>query len=903
MPDWDEYLRVRLAGLGLTPTREAEILEELSQHLDQRYEELRPSAASDGEAQRLVLEELREPDALSVHLRTLRQARDGVCAHATSATRTRSTSGLSDWPADIARAVRVHRRNLPTAAAVIVTLALGIGAGTSIFSVVHALFLRPLPYGEADRLVMVWEDASARGGGQEDVSGATFLDWRDQNTAFEEMAAVRNITRTFTDLPEPLSPLVHAVTANYLRVVGVEPYLGRTFGPDEDTGPGARVVMLSHGTWQTVFGADPGVIGRTVALDGVPHEIIGVVPPSFYSANYFAAQPSAWIPLPIETFREERGIRRFLVFARMKDGITEEQAQADISRVARELAARFPTTNEKWGARVVPIREQLVGQVERPLGMIVLATAALMLIAALNVVCLLLASGTARLKEMAARRALGAPVRHIVRQLLIEAGILAVVGTGLGVLVSAPTTRYIISLVPQQNLAPIPFLNQVQTNVPVTAFAVGCGVIIAICCALASARQALRADMVSEMVRNSGRSTTEGRIEQRLRQGLVIAQVALSVMLLLAAGLMARSLLNLTTFALGFEPTNTMTIRASVRGARYASPEAPVRFFNEVATRIDALPGVASASLVSMVPPVSMFYSTVFSVDDADANLEAGSAAYIRVGAGYFDTIRIPVIAGRAATEFDTAQSPPVAMISRELARRYFGSKEPLGRTIVVDEGGRKARRLVIGVAGDVRSASPDPRPQPVIYVPHAQAPLLDMAFVVRLEEGRPLPVADIRRIVLSIDRTVPVMYPQTMEQVVTEADGMARFVTTSLGLFTVVGLALVAAGIYGVLAFVVAMRQREIGVRLALGARFAQIARLVLGFTARVVAVGTIAGIVGFAALGRFFESLLFGVTRTDPATVAGVLCVLGTVTLLVCVSPLMRALRVSPLVVMKSE
>jgi len=879
MPDWTVHLRVRLAGLRLTPTREAEIVEEWSQHLDERYDELRAGGAGDEQALTITLAELREPGTVGGHGRTVRRARLPVTAQAAGGA-AGSSIGLPALPAEIARAVRVHRRNLPTAAAVLVTLAVGIGAGTSIFSVVHALFLRPLPYGDADRLVMVWEDASARGAGLEDVAGANFLDWRVQNTAFDEMAAARNITRTFTDLPEPLSPLAHAVTANYFRVMGVQPVLGRTFAPGEDAAPGAPVAMLAYSTWQSLFGADPGAIGRTVALDGVPHEIIGVVPPSFYSANYFAAQPAVWVPLPIDTFREERGIRRFLVFARLKGGVTDEQAQADISRVARELAARFPNTNDRWSARVVPIRDQLVGRVERPLAMIVLAAGALMCIAAFNVVCLLLASGTARLKGMAARRALGAPGRQIVRQLLVEAGILAVVGAGLGLLLSAPTTRYIIALVPQQSLAPIPFLDQVGTNPAVAAFAVGCALIIAIGCGLATARQALCADVVSELVRNAGRSTSEGRIEQRLRQGLVVAQVALSVMLLLAAGLMARSLRNLLTTPLGFEPANTMTIRASVRGPNYANPDAPVRFFNEVVDRIAALPGVASASLASMVPPVSMFSSTVFSVGDVDARIEAGSAAFIRVGAGYFDTLGIPVIAGRAATAFDTAGSQPVTIIGRELARRYFADGDPIGRTMTVEEAGRKTRRLVIGVAGDVRSASPDPRPQPVIHVPHAQAPLLDMALVVRLEDGRPLPVTDIRRIVASIDRTAPLFDAQTLERAVTEADGMARFVTLLLGVFTVVGLALVAAGLYGALAFVVAMRQREIGVRLALGARFAQIARIVLGFAASVVAVGAVAGILGFFVLGGLFESLLFGVTRSDPATLAGVVGILATVT-----------------------
>jgi predicted permease len=810
------------------------------------------------------------------------------------------TSAIADWIQELSQAIRLHRRHAGAAAAVVVTLSLGIGASTSLFSVIEALFLRPLPYGNADRLVLVWEDASARGGNNTtNVSGANFLDWREGNTVFERMAAVRNTTRTLTSLRQPQSPLVHAVTANYFDAMGARALLGRTFARGEDAGQGAPVAMLSYSIWQSQFGGDPNIVGKTVDLDRVPHEIIGVMPSSFYSVNVFPTQPSVWIPLPIETFRQERGIRRFLIFAQLKDGVSLEQARSSMSALAASLAERYPATNERWSATVVPIREQLVGRVRGPLSLVGAGVVSLMLIGAFNVVCLVLASGAGRLKEMASRVALGAAPRRIVRQLLVETGLLAVAGAVLGFVASAYVTRYIVGLIPRGQ---IPFLDAATHDYGVAAFAGGSGIAIAVLCALITARQALRADVVA-VVRQAGRLVTEGRVERRLRQGLVIAQVSLSVMLLLAAGLMAQSLRNLMTYPLGFDPANTITVNSALRGPQWSTAEARTRFFTEVLRRLEELPGVVSASAVNVVPPVSNIQTVVFSTDDRAAGAQEGAAALSIVQPKYFETMGIALMRGRTTTELDTAQSPRVMLISRELARRFFGETNPVGRTLVLDQISGKTRREIIGVVDDVRSVSPDPRARPVIYIPHSQAPDPDMAFVVRLAPGRSAPIAELRRIVLSIDPMLPVFDAQSMESIVANADRTARFVASLLSVFTLVGLVVVAAGLYGVLAFVVASREHEIGLRIALGARVSSIARIVLGFAMRLVGLGTLLGILAFAGVGSLLESLLFGVTRTDSATLIGVIAVVLTVALAVCVSPLKRALRVSPMDVIKTN
>jgi predicted permease len=782
-----------------------------------------------------------------------------------------------------------------------VTLALGIGAATSVYSVVEALFLRPLPYGNADRVVMVWEDASARGGNaRSNVSGANFLDWRAENTSFEEMAAVRNTTRTLTSLAERRSPLVHAVTSNYFTLLGNRPLLGRTFAPGEDAGQGAPVTILSYATWQTAYGGDPQIVGKTVDLDDVPHEIIGVMPPSFHSVHVFPAQPAVWIPLPIETFRQERGIRRFIIFGRIKDGFSATEAQSRMSELAGALARRYPATNEKWGALLMPMREQLVGNVRAPMRLISAAVLSLLLIAGFNVICLLLALGSERVREMASRLALGASPSRIVRQLLFETGVLALAGMALGFFVSAAMTTSLVAMIPASR--GIPFLDQVTHDGSVAAFAALCGCVITILCALLTARQSLRAT-ASEVIRQAGRYPSEGRMERRLREGLIVGQVALSVMMLLAAGIMGQSLRNLTTFTVGFEPRNLLTVGTALRGPGYTQPEARTRFLRDVVTEMERLPAVVSASAASLIPPVSNDDSRVFSVGDGGARLEEGSAALIVVQPGYFQTMGIRVIGGRTNTDVDTSRSEPVLMISRELARRYFHDENPIGRTLLLDQGTAKVRREVIGIVDDVRSASPDPRPRPVIYVPHSQAATPDMAFVVRVGEGQPMPLQEVRRILLSADPLMPVIDPRPMESIVAEADWLARFVATLLALFTFVGLSLVAAGMYGVLAFVVSTRQREIGLRIALGARFSQIAGIVIGFAARVVGVGTMTGLFGFIATGTLLESLLFGVSRGDSGTYIGVFTVVVGITFIVCLPSLRRAARVNPMIVMKSE
>lgn len=856
--------------------------EEWAQHLDDRYAELRAGGAGHDEARRLALAELGEPQPIPAPPRS-------------------PLALLAGLRSEVVRALRQHRHTLPTAAAVILTLTLGIGAGTSVFSVVNALFLEPLPYPNAERVRVIWEDGTARGDDPvSDVSGANFLDWRERNRTFSALAAVRNITRTFTELPPPNSPLFHAVTANFFDVLGNRPLLGRTFRPGEDAGQGASVVILSYGAWQSRFAGDPAIVGRRVTLDGAAHEIIGVMPRGFLVMNSFATQPDAWIPLPIETFRQERGIRRFLIAGHLREGVTTQQAQADLSRVAADLAAEFPETNERWGVAVMTVREQLVGRAEWPLRLIVVGAGALLLIAVCNVISLLLAAGTARVREMAARTALGAPAWQIVRQLLVEAGLLAAAGAALGMLISGPITRYMVSLIPPAtNIA---FLDTIRPGLRVTLFAGGCALLAAVLCALVTARQALRIGVVAELSRRSNRSVTEGRGERRMRDGLVIAQVALSVMLLLAAGLMVQTLRNLAAFR-GFDAANLMMVNASVRGPTYQSADARAGFFREAATRIAALPGVVSASVTSSVPPTSSFQTARFSIDDRAAAGETLAAPLVMVHPGYTETMRIPLVAGRTVAAFDTPQSEPVVVISRELARRHFDGVDPVGRTLLVDTGIRKARRVIVGVVDDVRSQPPDPRPQPVIYLPHTQAPTPDMAFVIRLEDGRAMPLAQIRRVLRAIDPTVPSFNAALMDDVLGSADWLARFVAGLLSLFTFVGLALVAAGVYGGLAFVVAMRRREFGLHLALGAPPPRIARLVVGGAARVVAAGAVAGIIGFLVLGRAIDAMLFGVTRTDAATVAGVLGVVTVVTAVVAVSPLRQALRVDPLIVMKTE
>jgi len=631
-------------------------------------------------------------------------------------------------------------------------------------------------------------------------------------------------------------------------------------------------------------------------LDDRLFEVIGVMPKTFYSVNVFPTQPELWVPLSLDAFREERAIRRFLAFAQLRDGVSHTQAATAMTSVAAALEREYPQANESWGVTVVPLRQQLLGDVRQPLTLIGVAVGALFLIACFNYLSLLLASGAGRRKEMAARLALGASPRRLFRLLFVEASLLGLAGAGLGLLVAYVGIPWVTALIPTS--AGVPFLDEVAVNRWVWGGALVASVMVALLTAVVTTHQGVSIG-IAEATRHAATVAPADRLGRRAREGLLLVQVALSVALLLTGGLAVDTLRRLTSFPLGFDPASTVVVTSSLRGAAYQTPEARTRFFREVARRLSELPGVATVGAATAIPPGSALGAVPFT--PPGAALDA-SGTLVGVEPNYFAALRMELVRGRAITIDDTAQSDPVVVISESLARQHFGNEDPVGRALFVRQRTPVQRRIV-GVVGDVRSVGPDPSPLPTLYIPHTQFALADLTFVVRPEAGRALSPGLVRRTVASVDRMMPAYDLRTMDAVVAETDWQPRVVAVLLALFTGIGLVLVGAGLYGLLSFAVAERRREIALRLALGGSAWRVAGLIAGSVVRLVAGGALFGVVAFLVLRSIIESLLFGARSGEWGLIAAAFFVICATTLLACAVPLLGALRVSPASALKTE
>ena len=728
---------------------------------------------------------------------------------------------------DVKTALRACMRRPALSVIIVLTLATGMGVVTAVFSVVNAVLLRPLAYRNPDRLMVLWEDGSRRGGSAKtNVASSNFLDWRDQVRTFDALAIVRNVTLTLTSLREPYSPLVHRVSANYFDVLGTPPLMGRTFVKGEDIGQPAPVVVLSYGLWQSHFGGDPNVVGRSLLLDDVAHTIVGVMRREFYSVNFFPSQPELWVPLSLDQIGLERNIRRFLVVGRLKDRVTPSEARADLNTIAAGLATKYPETNTDWGINAMPIREQVVGDFRRPVVLLLLAAGLVLMIAAFNVANLLLAQGADRARDIAIRLTLGGPAIRIFRQLLIESLVLAIAGGILALVLAALVAQPLVSLVPKG--AGVPFLDSVSIDGRVAAFALALGTLTGLLFGLAPSRQAFTADL-QRTLRQNGRSAAGGVLDHRLRQALVIAEIALSVALVMGASLLVRTFDNLRKFEPGFKAQNVVSMTTALRGANYQQPSQRAEFFRSLTADAAQLPGVTAVSAVSSLPPIDNFASIRFTrAGEASAPGNEPYAVAVKVSPAYFTTMGIPVIEGRANDDRDRATAPPVVLVSQALARRWFPGENPVGRLLRID--GQNAPRQIVGVVGDVMSAGVDPTPQPVVYIPYEQGITPEMTLVIRAAGDIGGVTRAARRLVLAKDRTLPVFDVRTLEAVLNESRWVSRFTMTLLGIFAALSLSLVAAGTYAVLSFIVSQRRQEIGLRIALGATHGSVLRMVLG-------------------------------------------------------------------------
>jgi putative ABC transport system permease protein len=787
----------------------------------------------------------------------------------------------------------------------VLALALGIGANSAIFSVVNAVLLRPLPYDEPERLVMVWERRPRQNRDAGPVSPADFLDWQAQSQSFASMAAYWPTEFNLTGVGEPEQISSQLVTPAFFEVLKVKAALGRTLLPEADQPGGQHVVVLSHGLWQRRFGADPGVVGRALTLNDESFTVVGVMPQGFQYPDKSTEMwtiPKQVLPETSLTGKPDPTLARSLhylsVIARLREGVSVGQSQAEMEAIASRLEQQYPTENTGHTARVVSLHEQLVGDVRPALLVLLGAVGFVLLIACANVANLLLARAAARHKEMSIRTALGAGRLRLIRQMLTESGLLSCLGGACGLLLALWGVDLLVWLSPEN----LPRLGEIGLDARVVGFTFAVSVLTGLVFGLAPALQASRLDLVSSL-KEGGRSSQEGFGRHRMRSLLIVLEVALALVLLVGAGLMLRSFQRIQQVDPGFNPNNVLALEISLPRSKYPRKEQIRNFYNQVTERVSTLPGVESVAATWMLPLSGQDAGRGFDIEGySPAPNERVNAAFSAVTPRYFRTMEIPVRAGREFTEQDGPTGQSVVIVNETLAQRYFPGGDALGKRIKL-RGDDNPWLTIVGVASDVKHTELTAQPRMQMYLSSLQTPFPFMNVVVRTTVDPASLTAAVRQEVWAIDPAQPVASAETMQQLISNSVARARFNTLLLGVFSVVALLLAAIGLYGVMAYSVTQRTHEIGIRMALGAQGRDVLRLVLRQGMTLAFLGVLTGLAAAFALTRVMASLLYGVTATDPLTFAAVALVLSLVALLATIIPARRATKVDPMVALRYE
>jgi len=893
MTDWKHEIRRRLAELKLEPTREAEIVEELAQHLDDRHKELLAGGSTPEECYLSVLAELSESELLARELRPVerRVSREPVVLG------TRRKNMIGDLWQDLRYGARSMRRNPGFTAIAVITLALGIGANTAIFSVVNGVLLRPLPYPQPERLVMVHGISLQAAQEKTPLCEADFLDWKSQNHVFESIAAFSSNRFNYTGGESPEQIEGAWVTSDFFSTIGVQPAMGRAFLPGEDLPNTPQTVVISDGFWRRYLGSSPNVIDQQITLNSRAFTIIGVMPPGFLFPE---KNTELWAAEKLTATR--RGPYYMWGLGRLSPGATLAQAQSETDTIARRVQDQINSANRDWTWTSISLTERIVGKIRPALLVLSAAVFFVLLIACANIANLLLARATAREKEMALRIALGASRARLLRQLLTESLLLAVVGATVGLPLAFWGVRLLVALSPSD----FPRLQEINIDGRVLGImllvALVCGLIFGLVPALQSSRLNL-----NESLKEGGRGGGDGSSRRRLRSALVVTEIAFSLVLLVGAGLMVKSFIRLQSVSPGFKPDHILTMHLTLPRAKYDSDEKVNNYYRQLIERVTAVRGVEAAGLSISLPPDHLEVSDSFSIEGKPWPSGASEpiVPIVLASPEYFTALGVPLLQGRGFSATDEHGSPLVVIINQTLAERYFPDESPIGKRLKVGGADRPRNPWmeIVGVAGDLKYSGLDAKPEPTYYTPLAQDAWRAAYLVVRA----PMNPADlapvIREQIWALDKDMPIANVATMDRLLAESVAQPRFRTLLLGIFAALALVLASVGIYGVISYSVTKRTHEIGIRMALGARTRDVSKLVILEGMALALIGVAIGLGASFALTRVMESLLFEVSTTDQSTFAGVSALLIAVSVLACWIPARRASRVDPMAALRCE
>ncbi len=895
MRKWKDEIRRRLQESKLEPAREAEIVEELSQHLEDRYEELRARGASDEDAYGATLEELSGHELLAREL----ARSDPRLKNNRVVLGSRSTNMLADLWQDLRYAVRILIKNPGFTVVSVLTLALGVGANTAIFSVVHAVMLSPLPYADPDRLVVLAEHN--RGGERMGPAYPNYLDWRERANSFEEMAAYQTTSFNLTGVDRAVRLQGRRVNWNFFQILGVSPQVGRAFTEQDDSPTAEPTALLSNGVWKEQFGGDADIIGRTIKVDGKQHTVIGVLPPDF---EYFR-RDDLYVPIGLALTTPGQGMLdrgnhyNMYILARLKPGVPVEQANTEIVQLAAQLEQEYPNTNSGNTASASGLADVFVEDIRPALIVLLAAVGFVLLIACVNVANLMLVRSAERQKEIAVRLALGAGRGRIIRQLLSESLVIALAGGAAGLLIGLWATQGLVALAPPN----IPRMATVGLNVSVLGFTLVVSVLTGLLFGLLPALQT-SATNLQAILKEGGRSMA-GVMRERTRKVLLVAEVGLALVLLIGAGLMLRTVSELMRVDPGFNADNLLTMRFNL-GADAYPPEKRHHFFKELTEQIETIPGIESAALTYSVPIDGSNWNSIFIVGDKPVppRAELPDAAFTPVSANYFKTVGVRLLKGRLFDETDTPTSPKVIVINETLANRLWPGEDPVGKRIKQGFPENDTPwREVVGVVSDVKLNGIERDTPLQAFLPTAHEPARSFALIIRTK-SEPLAFAStVEQTIRSLDKDLPVYAVRSMDQLLGYGIAQQRLMMVLLGGFAILALTLSAVGIYGVMSYAVAQRTHEIGIRMAMGARPTDVLKLIVGQGMTLTVIGVSLGLASAFGLTRLMTKLLFGVSATDPVSYLVLTLLLTAVAFLACYLPARRATKVDPIVALRYE